>query len=72
MNISIAIILKIIGWLFISIPLGALFIFCIYMLIGLSKDDEAIKSLITVGFVIFFIGLSLLILTYLTNVFSRL
>lgn len=72
MNIDIAIILKIIGWLFIGVPLGAFFVFCTYMLIGLSNDDAAVKNLIMIGFVIFLIGFSILILTYLTNIFSYL
>ena len=71
MKFDISLILKIIGWLFIGVPLSAFFVFCIYMLIGLSKDDEAVSGLIKVGFIVFLIGLALLVLIYLTNTFSK-
>lgn len=65
MNIQLATLLKIAGWILTLAPLGAFLLFSIIMVREIAKnDDESLKGLINIGFLIFGIGAVLLIVSY--------
>jgi hypothetical protein len=65
MNIELVTLLKIAGWILTLAPIGGFLLFSIIMVREISKnDDESLKGLINIGFLIFGIGAVLLIVSY--------
>ncbi len=70
MNIQLAFIVKIIGWILTGIPLVMFLFFSFHMLKGIMEDDEQVKGIVSLFLTVFLIGLVILLFTYLTNFFS--
>ncbi|OGL61775.1 hypothetical protein A3C09_01875 [Candidatus Uhrbacteria bacterium RIFCSPHIGHO2_02_FULL_47_44] len=71
MNIQIVTLLKIAGWILTLAPLAGFLLFAIVMVREISKnDDESIKGIISIGFLVFGIGVVLLLVSYLGGYFS--
>lgn len=65
MNIQLVTLLKIAGWILTLAPLGAFLLFSIIMVREIAKnDDESLKGLLNIGYLIFGIGAVLLIVSY--------
>ena len=65
MNIELLTIFKIFGWIFTITPLAAFLLFSIIMVREIAKnDDESLKGILNMGFVVFFIGAILLAVGY--------
>ncbi len=69
---SLALILKGIGWVFVIIPLIIYIVISFSMLKGFANDDEHIKGFFLMGITIFLMGGILLLLLYLTDFFPLL
>ena len=67
---SLIMVLKIIGWVFTVAPVLIFVVISAYIIRGAMGDDDAIKSLVMIGFTFFFLGLIILLLIYLTNIFQ--
>lgn len=70
MNIQLAFIVKIIGWILTGIPLAIFLFFSFHMLKGIAEDDEQVKGIVSLFLTVFLIGLVILLFTYLTDFFS--
>ncbi len=71
MNFQLVTFLKIAGWILTLAPLGAFLLFSIIMIREISKnDDESLKGIINIGFLVFGIGVVLLLVSYLGGYFS--
>lgn len=63
-------ILTFIGWAFVLIPVTVLIVISYQMIKGAAGDDGLIMSLVMLGFTIFIIGVVILLLLYVTDLFS--
>ena len=61
-------VIKVIGWILVSLPVLAFLIAGIKIVGGLMEDDGFIKMLVMSAFAIFGLGAIILILIYLTDV----
>ncbi len=65
MSLQLVTILKIIGWILTLAPLAGFLLFAIIMVREISKnDDESLKGVINIGFLVFGIGVVLLLVGY--------
>lgn len=64
-------IVKVLGWIFLITPTVVFVIVSAYMIKGAMGDDDVIKAIVMVGLLFFFLGIIMLLLIYLTNVFSQ-
>lgn len=72
MSIQLITLLKIIGWVLTIAPLAGFVLFAVIMVKEISKnDDESLKGIINLGFLIFGIGVVLLLVSYLSGYFSQ-
>ncbi len=62
--------LKILGWIFVIGPAATFISIGFYMIKGASNDDPAVKGLALLGITLFFMGIIMLLLLYLTDVFK--
>ena len=62
--------LKVIGWAFAGTPVLVFTIVSFYMIMGAAGDDDLIKALVMLGTAIFLIGTILLVVLYMTDLFS--
>lgn len=70
MSIQLVTLIKIAGWILTACPLAAFLLFSIIMIREISNnDDESLKGIINIGFVIFGIGVALLAVSYLGGYF---
>lgn len=67
---SLELVLKIIGWLFVLGPTLTFICISFYMIRGAAEDDVTIMALVLIALALFFMGAILLLLLYLTNVFT--
>jgi uncharacterized protein (DUF486 family) len=65
---DLAKIIEVVGWIFTVIPMVIYVSISVYVLKGAMKDDDLIKALVMIGLAMFFIGATILILMYMTNV----
>ncbi len=63
-------ILKILGWIFVLVPMFTFISISFSMIRGAANDDETIKALVLIALAAFFMGSILLLLLYLTNIFK--
>lgn len=71
MSIQLVTLIKIAGWILTLAPLGAFLTFSIIMIREISSnDDESLKGIINIGFVIFGIGVVMLLVSYLGGYFG--
>ncbi|MCX6714867.1 MAG: hypothetical protein NTX72_03560 [Candidatus Uhrbacteria bacterium] len=71
MTFQLVTFLKIAGWILTLAPLGAFLLFSIIMIREISNnDDESLKGIVNIGFLIFGIGVVLLIVSYLGGFLS--
>ncbi len=63
-------IIKGIGWVFTLTPIVVFIGIGVVMIKGAMKDDELVRSLVLLAIGIFFIGVILLLLIYLTRLFT--
>ena len=66
---DLAQIIKVLGWVFCITPIAIFIVISTAMIRGAMEDDDLIKSLVMIGLAVFFIGLIMLFLIYLTNIF---
>jgi hypothetical protein len=59
--------LKVLGWMFTLIPFTAFLIISIALIKGVGKDDPLILALALIGLAMFLIGVTTLLVVYLTN-----
>lgn len=64
---SLVLTLKILGWMFTAIPLGAFIVISINLIKGVGKDDALILALALIGLTMFLMGVITLVVVYLTN-----
>ena len=62
-------VLKIIGWTFVLVPTLAFVTISFNMIQGAANDDATVKALVLLAVTAFFMGLIMLLILYLTNVF---
>ena len=67
---SLELILKIIGWLFVLGPSVTFICISFYMIRGAAEDDTMIKALVLIALCFFVMGAILLLLLYLTKMFQ--
>ncbi len=67
---SLELILKILGWVFVLAPTFTFISVSFYMIRGAADDDETIKALVLIALAAFFMGSILLLLLYLTDIFK--
>jgi hypothetical protein len=67
---TLELLVKIIGWVMAGLPITVVLVISVYMIIGASNDDDAIKVLVMLGISMFLIGLVILALAYFTDVLS--
>ncbi len=67
---TLALLVKIIGWVMAGLPLTVVLVISVYMIVGASNDDDAIKVLVMLGISMFLIGVVILALAYFTDVLS--
>ncbi|OGL98015.1 hypothetical protein A2318_02045 [Candidatus Uhrbacteria bacterium RIFOXYB2_FULL_45_11] len=71
MNIQLVTLLKIAGWILTIAPLAAFLLFAVIMVREISKnDDESLKGIINIGYLIFGLGVVLLIVSYVGGYFA--
>lgn len=61
--------LKILGWMFTLIPFTAFVLISINLIKGVGQDDHLILGLALLGLTIFLMGVTTLVVVYLTNFF---
>lgn len=66
---NLALMIKVLGWIFFITPIVIFVIISGAMIKGAMTDDDLIKSLVMIGMAVFIIGLIMLLLIYLTNIF---
>lgn len=72
MTIELITMIKIAGWILTLAPLAAFLLFSVIMVREIAKnDDESLKGILNIGFVIFGIGVVLLLVGYLGGSFSN-
>ncbi len=67
---SFVLMLKILGWIFVLAPTVTFISISFYMIRGAMADDETVKALVLIGLAAFFMGIILLLMLYLTDVFK--
>lgn len=63
------VILKILGWLFVLVPSVTFVSISFYMIKGAADDDATVKTLVLTGLLFFFMGVIMLLLLSLTDIF---
>jgi len=63
-------VLTFVGWAFVLIPVTVLVVISYQMIKGAAGDDGLIMSLVMLGFTLFLMGVVILLLLYLTDLFS--
>ncbi len=66
---QIALVLKVLGWVFTAVPLIAFVLISFWIIRGAMGDDETVHGLVILSITVFLIGVLLLALTYLTKLF---
>ena len=61
-------VLYMVGWAFSIIPVLVFVVFSAKMIWGASGDDEVVRAIVLAGVAMFFIGIILLLMMYLTNI----
>jgi hypothetical protein len=70
MEIQLVVLLKIAGWILTIGPLAAFLLFAIIMVREIANnDDESLKGLVSIGFILFGIGVVFLVVSYLGSYF---
>ncbi|TAK03725.1 hypothetical protein EPO34_01005 [Patescibacteria group bacterium] len=69
---SISLIVKIVGWLFVAVPLGLFLFISATMFIGVAKEDSLVQVLVFVFSSVFLIGAGMLALAYGTSLLAAL
>lgn len=64
---SLETIIKALGWVMVIIPASVALTISFFMFRGAAKDDELVMVLVILGMTVFFIGLGILVLFYLTD-----
>lgn len=64
---SLETIIKTIGWIMTIVPATIALTISFFMFKGAAKDDELIMVLVILGMTVFFVGLGILIVFYLTD-----
>ncbi|MBI5370232.1 hypothetical protein HZA85_03530 [Candidatus Uhrbacteria bacterium] len=67
---TLELILKIIGWLFVLGPTITFMSISFHMIRGAAEDDVTVKALVLIALALFFMGAIMLLLLYLTDVFK--
>ncbi len=66
MEIAFIDLMKIAGWIMVIAPVGAFLLFSIIMVREIAKnDDESLKGLLNIGYLVFGIGVIMLLVGYL-------
>ena len=66
---SLELVLKSIGWIFVLVPILAFLTISVQMVKGVAKEDETIMAIVLAGIGAFGIGAVLLLVLYLTDFF---
>lgn len=67
---TLELILKIIGWIFVIVPTFTFMSISFYMIKGAADDDTTVKALVMLALTAFLMGVILLLALYLTNIFQ--
>jgi hypothetical protein len=62
-------VLKLIGWVFVVVPVLAFLTVSVVVVKGAAGDDGLIKSLLILGITLFTMGAIILLLVYLSGLF---
>jgi hypothetical protein len=64
----IVVVIKVIGWIFVILPVAAFVAAGVKIIGGLMGDDGFIKMLVMSSFAVFALGVVILLMIYLTDV----
>ena len=67
---AIALIIKILGWIFLIFPIITYIGLCSFVVWQVAKNDELIMGAIMGGFTLFVLGIVMLVVSYFTDVFA--